>query len=181
MFRVMKWATPLLALGLIVSLSAVRASAEESKEKKETGSVSGTVTAPDGKPAAGVNVRVFHPMEKGERKAAKGESKPEAKSEKAQTNAAEGEKPAKGDKEKMDKPIPVASGTTDNDGKFTLKDVPIGKYTIIAQQRGVGRATEDIEIKTGEEKKVELKLARKSGSNTTGDTAKKPEKSSDDK
>src|SRR4051812_18345638 len=121
MFRVMKWATPLLALGLIVSLAAVRASAEESKENKDTGSVSGTVTSPDGKPAAGVNIRLFHPMDKTERKAAKGEAKTEAKSEKAQTNAAEGDKPAAGsEKKKTDKPVPVASGTTDNDGKFAL-------------------------------------------------------------
>ena len=84
----------------------------------------------------------------------------------------------------MEKPIPVASGTTDNDGKFTLKDVPVGKYTILAQQRAVGRATEDIEIKSGEETKVELKLARKSDSSKSADTGKKTEKaakSSDEK
>ncbi len=135
--------------------------------------MSGTVTTSDGKPAAGVNVRVFHPMDKSDRKAAKAE----AKSDKAEKNAAEGDKP-KGEKgEKMEKPIPVASGTTDNDGKFILKDVPVGKYTVLAQQRAVGRATEDIEIKSGEETKVDLKLVRKSDSSKSSDTGKKSEKS----
>ena len=60
MFRSMKWVAPLAALGLMLSISAVRATGQETK--KETGSVSGTVSGVDGKPVSGVLVRLFHPM-----------------------------------------------------------------------------------------------------------------------
>ena len=64
MFRVLKWATPIAALALLLTLGAhVRAD----EAKKETGAVSGTVFDKDGHIAPGVQVRLFNPYERGKR------------------------------------------------------------------------------------------------------------------
>jgi hypothetical protein len=170
MFRSLKWATPVLALGMLISFTAVRAIAEDKAEKKDTGTVSGTVTGTDGKPAAKVLVRLFHPMEHHGKDAAKSSN-----SDKSETKAAGDEKPAKGDK-----PIPVANATTGDDGKFSMKDVPVGKYEILAQVKGVGRAHDVIEVKSGEDTAVDLKLEHKEcggKSASGGDKTEKPAKS----
>ncbi|MEA2711194.1 MAG: Carboxypeptidase regulatory-like domain [Phycisphaerales bacterium] len=156
MFRMLKWATPLVAVALMLSLSsAVRAD----EAKKETGSVAGTVLDKDGKAAAGVQVRLFHPYERGQRR---GEA---AKVEKQNADPAAGaaDKPAKEGKrrEKGDRPQPVATATTDSDGKFTMNDVPVGKYVVQANLRGQGAAREEIEVTAGGAKSVDLKLKDK--------------------
>src|SRR4051812_30518139 len=131
MFRTVKWAAaPLLALAVMFNVSTKTASAADDSAAK--GTVSGTVVGADDKPVSGTLVRLFHPMEKGERKGAKSDAKAEKKSDGSDTKAA-GEKGAKGDK--GDKPVPVATATTDKDGKFEMKDVPVGKYMVMANVR----------------------------------------------
>ncbi len=168
MSRSLKWAMPVLALGLLISFTASRAIAEDKAEKKDTGTVSGTVTGIDGKPAAKCLVRLFHPMDRANAHSAAKSSN----SDKSESKAAGDEKPAKGDK-----PIPVANATTGDDGKFTMKDVPIGKYEIIAQVKGAGRAHDTIEVKSGEDTSVDLKLERHEGGKSGGDKTEKPAKS----
>ena len=122
MLSSMKWSLPLVAVAaamLAFGTSVVRADDAAGK-----GSVSGTVLDKDGKPAAGVHVRLFHPFEKGQR------APGQAKKDKAETNVADpsesgSEKPGKGDKgDKGDKPMrdkPVATATTDSNGAFSMK------------------------------------------------------------
>lgn len=51
---------------------------------------------------------------------------------------------------------------SDADGKFTIKGLPPGKYTLEVWQEKCGKATQDIEVKANETKSVEFKMeARK--------------------
>ena len=169
MFRTVKWAAaPLLALAVMFSVSTRAAKAADEAK----GTVTGTVVGADDKPSSGTLVRLFHPMEKGN-KAAKSEAK--SKSDGAETKAA-ADKPAKGDK-----PVPVATATTDKDGKFEMKDVPAGKYTIMANVKGVGNDRENIEVKAGESASVSLKLEKHEGKVGGAGGEKKAEKSGEAK
>jgi hypothetical protein len=147
-----KWAAPVVAFGLLMSLAAVAVRAEDAK--KETGTISGTVTGADGKAVAGAEVGVYNLM----KHADKSESKAEGKAD----------KPAKGDK-----PVSVVpSVKTDDKGEFTLSEVPVGDYTVRAFLRGQGQAREKVTVKAGETVKVELKLAKNAGKG--GGSAEKP-------
>src|SRR5204863_5590270 len=103
--------------------------------------VKGIVTDKDSKPVAGATIRIMTPTGKH----AEGEHKPKEQ--------------AAG--EKGPKTPPVATGTTDNDGKFSIADVPVGKYVVMAGMKGVGTARENVEVKKGETAEVNLKLAMK--------------------
>jgi len=131
----------LAALGLVISFAASRAIAEDAK--KDTGTVSGTVTDADGKPVADAEVGIFHPMKhakKAEEKAAKG-----------------------------DKPIPVVPQVkSDDKGAFTISDVPTGDYMIRAFLKGEGQARENVTVAAGETAKVELKLHKGHNAGGTG-------------
>ena len=148
--RIVQWAAPVVAFGLILALAGALARAEDKDTKKETGSVSGKVTDKDGKAVSGVQVSLFHPMNR--------KSETAAKESKSTRLAEKGEKPAKGDK-----PVAVATATSDADGKYTLSDVPVGDYLVVARQKGVGNAREKVTVKAGETASVDLKLEYKSG------------------
>jgi hypothetical protein len=126
-----------LALALAVSFTATRATAEEQGK----GTISGKVTNADGSAASGAQVRLMNPMAKDKNK---------------------GEKPAaaedKGEGKDKERAKPVAQTTTDADGKYTLSDVPAGKYVLQAGVKNVGRATQEVEVKAGETAAVDLKL-----------------------
>jgi hypothetical protein len=143
MSRFIRWATPVVAFALLFTFAGVRAIAEEAK--KETGTVSGVVTDKDGKPVAGAEVGIYHPMEKGAKPAA---------DKQAET----------GDKAKKEKPVSVVPVVkSDDKGEFTLSDVPAGDYSVRAFLKGQGTAREKVSVKVGETTKVELKLAYKGG------------------
>lgn len=184
MFRVLKWATPVVALVFLVSMSAV---VRADEAKKETGSVSGTVLDKDGKAAAGVQVRLFHPFERGQRhgggEGAKVE-KQNAETGGSSATSEKEEKPGKGQKghgQKGDRPQPVASTSTDKDGHFTLNDVPAGKYVVMAMAKGVGGARESVEITAGKEATVELKLKERPANAGANRGEKKAEKTAEKK
>ena len=156
MSRMLKWIAPFVAFAFLLALgTAARA---EDAAKKETGSVSGTVLDKDGNAAPGVQVRLFYPFERGQRKGnAKAEKNTAAAP--AAAPAADGEdKPGKGKGRKNDRPKAVATTSTDKDGKFTIADVPVGKYVVMTMVRGVGAARAEVEVTAGSEAKVELKL-----------------------
>jgi hypothetical protein len=169
MFRAAKWSVPFVAFALLLGLG-VSVRAEEAK--KETGSVSGTVLDKEGNAAPGVQVRLMHPFERGQRKSGDGGA---AQAEPKNAEPAAGEKPGKGAKGgKSDRPKPVATTSTDKDGKFTLADVPVGKYVVMAMVKGVGGARSEVEVTAGSEAKLELKLQERPAKG-----AKKAEKKPD--
>jgi protocatechuate 3,4-dioxygenase beta subunit len=152
MFRMMKWAAPVVAFGLLLALSATRSTAADESASGDKGTVTGTVVDKDGKPVANCQVRLFHPSGKA------------ANHKKKDNNTGEDQSAVRADHKaqtlaKGNRPTPVASTTTDNDGKFTLNDVPAGNYMVIANQRGVGNAREKVTVKAGETATVELKLS----------------------
>ncbi len=138
MLRVRNWAVALVALTLAIGFTAARATAEEAK--KETGTVSGVCQDKDGKPLPGAEVSIFHPMKHG----------------------AGAKKEAKNPGEKPEKPVSVVpSVKSDDKGEFTLSDVPVGEYTVVAKLKGQGNAHENVNVKAGETAKVTLKLEYK--------------------
>jgi hypothetical protein len=119
--RKMKWIAPLVAMGLALGLSG-------SVMAAGNGSVSGTVTGTDGKPAANVTVQVVSPMPKADKAEAKAEEGGAKKGEKANV---------------------VASGTTDENGKFEIKDVPAGEYVVRAGNKASGMGREKVTVTAG--------------------------------
>jgi len=174
MFRAMKWSVPCVAAFALLLGLGVSVRGEEAK--KETGSVSGTVLDKDGNAAPGVQVRLMHPFERGQRKGG-GDGAATAEPKNADPAApgnSEG-KPGKGAKGgKSDRPKPVATTSTDKDGKFSMADVPVGKYVVMAMVKGVGGARSEVEVTAGSEAKLELKLQERPAKG-----AKKAEKKPD--
>src|SRR5438093_666982 len=148
MLRIVKWTSPLLAFALLTALVCAKVRAED---KKDTGTISGTVVDADGKAVSGAKVAVFHQTE--HKDAAKTEEKPKEK------ELAEGDKPA-APKEKQ---TPVATGTSDDAGKFTLSDVPAGSYNVQARLKGKGTGREKVEVKAGETAEVKITLGEMQG------------------
>jgi hypothetical protein len=136
MFRMIRWLTPVLALGLVASFSPV----SRAEEKTGTGTLKVEVKDAEGKAVANAQVRVIKPT----MDAPAAEAKPQAE---------EG-KPGKGDKRGK----PVAQGTTGEDGKCTIENVPAGDLVVQAGIPGTGRGMEKISLKAGETKEVSLKL-----------------------
>src|SRR5215213_193783 len=97
MYRMLKWTAAFVALALLLS---VNSAARADEAKKETGTVSGTVLDKDGQPAPGVQVRVLHPFERGQRKgdAAKASETKAADAGTGAGAAAQEEKPGKAGK-----------------------------------------------------------------------------------
>ncbi|MEO6437311.1 MAG: carboxypeptidase-like regulatory domain-containing protein [Tepidisphaeraceae bacterium] len=146
----MKLAAPLVALVVLMSFSTL-SRAEEAAAG--SGGVSGKVTDKDGKAVPGVQVRLFKPFERGPRgdRPAGAPDQREAKPDKP-------ERPTK-----ADRPKPVATATTDADGKFTMTNVPAGDYVVGAMMRGQGGARQPVSVKAGETASVELQLKPREG------------------
>jgi hypothetical protein len=138
MKRFAMFAAPMMALVLAVAFS-VRA---EDKPAAATGTVSVTVTDKDGKAVEGATVRITPP-----RTAAAKNAEPKLADDTGKTQT---------------KATPVATGTTDKDGKATLENVPVGEYNLSASLKGSGNARQKISVKAGETLTVALKLAQKS-------------------
>lgn len=93
------------------------------RAQADNGTISGTVTK-DGAPVANVEVRVVKPRGG------------------AATQPAEGGKPAK--------MTPVATGKTDDQGKFTISNVPAGSYNVTVGNKKEGRGMAKVDVKAGE-------------------------------
>ena len=145
--KMMKWSMPVFAFAALFALTTVRGEDAKTTEKVK---VSGVVLLEDGKPAANANVRLMPPMAK----------KGEGSAEKTAAQAADDEKkPGEGtDKPSNARPKPVAETKADSEGKFTL-EAPAGKYRLMANVRGVGSASQNVELTAGKNvENVELKL-----------------------
>ncbi|HEX3356415.1 MAG TPA: carboxypeptidase-like regulatory domain-containing protein [Tepidisphaeraceae bacterium] len=127
--------------GLVLVLAVAQAVRADDQPPAATGTVSVTVSDKDGKPVQGVTVRVT-----AHKQSAKGDKGATTQP----TDAAAG-----------GKADPIASGTTDADGKATLQSVPAGDYNLSANLKGQGTARQKITVKAGEPLSVDLKLAAK--------------------
>jgi len=114
MSSILKWLLPTAAaVAFAFGISTLTAkAAEEGKEGKEgKGSISGTVTDKDGKAVEAVEVRLTKPGPRGGGAGGGGGG-----------GAGGGAAP------QAAPPPAVATATTDKDGKFEMKDVPVGDY-----------------------------------------------------
>lgn len=164
------------AVVLVLGSARLASAAEDKKaddkkaEAAKTGTLSGTVTAADGKPAKDVTVRLFASRGRGERgnqaaRPARGEVLVAA------------DKPAEGEKPAADRPRGERRGQrqqalketkTNDKGEFTFSDVPAGEYSV-AVMEGNHAARERATVKAGETAKVTLALkAREPGRGNRG-------------
>jgi hypothetical protein len=121
------------ALGFVIGLSTLSArAAEEGGEKKEgKGNIAGTVTDKDGKAVEGVEVRLMKPRQRG----GGGGGGSGAGGAGGGGNAGGGGSEGKATIGShgaitLAAPPPIATATTDKDGKFTMNDVATGDYNI---------------------------------------------------
>lgn len=149
------WAVSVaLALGLTAGLMAVTATAEEKAEGK--GSLVGKVTDKDGNAVAGAEVLLFKAPERGAGKAKKDGAAVKAE-RKAKKQADDAVKPE--NKPEKKKPEPVATATTDSDGKFAFKNLEAGNYGVRTRVRGSGAANAKATVAAGGTAEVSLQLA----------------------
>jgi hypothetical protein len=109
------------AFGMLVGLSAMSSQPARAQDAKPEakGSVSGTVTDKDGKAVEGVEVRLMKPRQR----RGGGQGGPGGGA-----GGAPPAPPAPGQLQQRQGPPAVATATTDKDGKYEMKDVPVGDY-----------------------------------------------------
>src|SRR5258705_6332005 len=149
MLRMLKWIAPAVAtLGLALAITTARAADEKPAAAAGGGTVTGTVVDKEGKAAEGVKIRIMKPMQRG----GAGGAAPKVADAPADKPAAPGGR---------QRPTPVAEGTSDKDGKFSIANVPAGEYMVMAMLQGSGMARGRVTLKDGETASVELKLAER--------------------
>lgn len=171
MKRNVRWMlSAVTAVGLLAGLSSLSARAADEAKPAGKGNVSGTVVDKDGKGVAGVEVHLIKPMRRGGPGGPGGG--PGGEGHKPADQAAigqkaiglqeNGNKPGGAGGEGRPRPEPVANATTDDNGKFEMKDVPAGDYVAMVRDDtkkvyGGGRVT----VKDGETATVEIKTTDK--------------------
>jgi hypothetical protein len=173
MKRNVRWMLPVTAaVGLLVGMSAMSARAADDDAKPSgKGNISGTVVDKDGKGVAGVEVHLMKPMMRRGGGAGAGggaghRRPPAAEDQAARVGARAGavglqDKPGAGEG-RPPRPEPVATATTDDSGKFEMKDVPAGDYMIgvrDTEKKVFGGAR--VTVKDGETATVEIKTSDK--------------------
>jgi hypothetical protein len=146
MFITLKLLSLVAGFGLLTGMATLTVRAADATA---TGTVSGTVVDADAKPVAGATVNL---MDKS--------TMPHHDKQDA-VNGSSSAKPL-ADKPKHEMPKPVATAQTDNDGKFSMKDVPAGEYVAVVRARKLGNAHADVTVTAGQDTTVDLTLkARK--------------------
>jgi hypothetical protein len=140
MNRIMKWMLPATtSVGLVIGLSAFATSAGEKAGDKSSatkteskGIVSGRLMDKDGHGVAGAQVSLGKPLD-----GAAHPQKPQAQATEQKPAPAADQEPATTTDKKPAAPTakrdPVATTTTDREGKFTFKNVTPGNYTVRTQ------------------------------------------------
>jgi hypothetical protein len=126
-----KFSAVLIALAAMLTLGAGSAAF--------AGTITGTVTGADGKPAKGVSVRLTKAGGEGAGNAAAKPAK-EKLSKSDVEHLAKGDKPVAGEKPKRPGGgrQAVQTATTGADGTFKFENVPDGEYAIVAGGKGAG-------------------------------------------
>ena len=168
MNRLTKWVIPTAAtLGLALGLATIRAHAADkpatdkpaATKTEGKGTISGKLLDKDGNAVAGAQVSLVRPPGR------------EAKREQKAQRQNAGEKPAKAAGDKA-RPEPLATATTDKDGKFTFKDVAVGDYTLRTQLRGQGMAVARVTVAAGKTADVAMTLKQGPGGGARKNGAK---------
>ncbi len=158
MHGLMKWATPIAAVAMMIGFSGLMAKADDAP-KPAVGSISGVVTDKDGKPAANVTINLLPPPPpKG---AGNGNTPPPApKSAIGDRTLGGKDKGAKAGGKKGG-PQPVASTTTGADGSYSFAGVAVGDYIVTAGSKkdATGFASSPVSVKEGANATVPLQLA----------------------
>jgi hypothetical protein len=124
-----------LAVACVVALGFVF---HASAGGTDTGAVTGTVTK-EGKPIIGAKVKLSSAQRRKDKKFAPATNPSEsgAKAPKAQ---------------------PIASVTTDADGKFVIPDLAPGEYVVVVNEKGVGRAKAKVSVAASQSSDVAISL-----------------------
>jgi hypothetical protein len=112
---------------LVLGIAATASRAEEGKDAPAAGkgSITGTVTDKDGKAVEGVKVNLMKPRQKqGGGGGGSGGAAPAAPKASRNHDATQLQ---------QQRPQPIATATTDKDGKYELKDVDAGDYGVIVR------------------------------------------------
>ncbi len=161
MSHVLKWMLPTTAaLALVLGFSSLTArAAEEGKDAKSgKGNIAGTVTDKDGKAVEGVTVNLMKPRMRGGQGGGNGggEKKPEEK--KPESTAGQHVTPLAEGGGAGGRPAPVATATTDKDGKFTMNDVAAGDYMVgVRDQDKKLYGRERVTVEDGKTATVDIK------------------------
>jgi hypothetical protein len=123
-----------LAGVLALGIAGMAAHAEDAPAKP-VGSISGKVVDKDGNPVAAARVNVI-----------------------VAPKVAEANKQADEPTTKPAKPESVGKTTTADDGTFSIKDIPVGKYVVVAGKKNVGQGREKAEVTEGKDTAVTITL-----------------------
>jgi hypothetical protein len=134
------------AFGLLVGLSAMSSSPARAQDAKPEakGSVSGPVTDKDGKALDGVEVRLMKPRQRGGGPGGGGPGGGGG----AGGGGGGTPPPPPGQLQQRQGPPAIATATTDKDGKYEMKDVPVGNYMVGVfdpEKKQFGRARVTVE------------------------------------
>jgi protocatechuate 3,4-dioxygenase beta subunit len=142
MYRKMKWIAPVAALALIVGFQ-LKAKGQDAPTTAPAGTATVNVTVVDGdnKPVSGVKVSLLPPRAKKGKKSAAAA---------ADGTAAAPTKPAK--------VVPIASGTTDDDGKVALTGIADGSYQLQARSKTAGAGKGTVTVSGGQDAAVSITM-----------------------
>jgi len=136
------------ALGLVFGVAVLSSKADDAKDTAGKGSISGTVTDKDGKAVEGATVNLIKARPHGAGGGGDHAAAPKASTGHGATNL------------QHQPPTPVATATTDKDGKYEMKDVPAGDYMVgvrDTEKKLFGHAR--VTVKDGETATADLKCS----------------------
>jgi hypothetical protein len=154
MTRLIKWGAAALVCGVFIGWCVNVAHAEQATTAQAKGTITG-VAMYDGQPVNGATVRLVQPVRAGQepRKAARALATEPAKRGKA----AKGDKAARAARPAA-KQQPVATATTDDDGKFTFNEVEPGDYVVAIALRGRANGRARVHVVAGKTSTVSIEM-----------------------
>jgi protocatechuate 3,4-dioxygenase beta subunit len=131
MLRWMKWVVPVAGMAMVFGFNAYQVRADDTVPPASTqpaakATVTVNVVDGDGKPVSGAMVSIVAAQTGGKKKNQADPNTPP---------------PAQGNR-----PTPIATGTTDAEGKAVLAGIPDGKYTVRARAKAAGMGRENVTV-----------------------------------
>jgi hypothetical protein len=167
MLNKLKWLLPMAAaVALLVGVSALQSRAADEKKEGPKGSITGTVVDKDGKALAeGIKVNLMKPFQRrggggGGGGGPAGGGAGGAGGGAAEKSAANPDAIGLQQQQRPGRPEPLQTVKTDKEGKFTMKDVPVGDYTVGVrddEKKIYGR--KDVKVEDGKTAEVKIKTS----------------------